>query len=70
MASIIMPPAISSTPMEMRLKPEAKIPVPNFLVTENMSTPAAMAANAAINEPACMAMESSGSWAVSSMINN
>ena len=56
----MMPPAMSKTPMEILLNPEAKIPVPNFLVTENMRTPAAIAANAAINEPACMAIVRSG----------
>ncbi len=55
-ASRMMPPAMKMTPVAMFLKPEARIPVPNFLVKEDMMTPAVMAANAAINEPPWITM--------------
>ncbi len=49
-ASIIIPKARNRTPAEILLNPDAKIPLPNFLVTSYMISAAATAANAATNE--------------------
>ena len=57
---MMIPTAMSRTPIEIFLNPEAKIPVPNFLVTESMRIPAAIAAKAAIKDPAWMAIFSNG----------
>lgn len=55
-ASRMIPPAMKMTPVAIFLNPEARMPVPNFLVKEDMMIPAVIAAKAAMNDPPCITM--------------